>query len=44
MSTDAYGGTYRLLNTIFRKYGIEMSSTDLSDPDAAKGRSARTRR
>lgn len=36
MSTDAYGGTYRLLNTIFRKYGIEMSSTDLSNPEAAK--------
>lgn len=36
MSTDAYGGTYRLFDTIFRRYGVEMSSTDLSDPDAAK--------
>jgi cystathionine gamma-synthase len=35
MSTDAYGGTYRLFDTILRKYGVEMSSTDLSDPDAA---------
>lgn len=36
MSTDAYGGTFRLFDTLFRKYGIEMSTADLSNPEAAK--------
>src|SRR5690606_19837019 len=36
MTTDAYGGTFRLFDTVFRKYGVETSTADLSDLDAAK--------
>lgn len=36
MATDAYGGTYRLFDTQLRKFGVEMTSTDLSDPASAK--------
>jgi cystathionine gamma-synthase len=36
MATDAYGGTWRLFDTQMRKFGVEMTSTDLSDPEATK--------
>lgn len=29
---DIYGGTYRLLDTVFRKLGIETTFVDMSDP------------
>ncbi|HYI14424.1 MAG TPA: cystathionine gamma-synthase [Thermomicrobiales bacterium] len=31
MSDDAYGGTFRLIDKIFARYGIEYSMVDLSD-------------
>ncbi|MEX2314698.1 MAG: PLP-dependent transferase, partial [Thermomicrobiales bacterium] len=31
MSDDAYGGTFRLVDKIFARYGIEYSMVDLSD-------------
>ena len=34
---DAYGGTYRLLNTFFREWGIELSVVDTTDVDAVAG-------
>jgi cystathionine gamma-lyase len=30
---DVYGGTYRLFNSVFAKYGIKFSFVDLSDPN-----------
>ena len=36
MSTDAYGGTFRLFDSVFGNYGIETSIADLSDLDAAR--------
>ncbi len=32
--TDLYGGTYRLLEKIFRKWGIDAAYVDASDPEA----------
>ena len=34
MSTDAYGGTYRLLTKVFGAWGVETDVVDLSDLDA----------
>ena len=31
---DIYGGTYRLLTTIFKKFGVEVTFVDLQDTDA----------
>lgn len=31
---DAYGGTYRLLNTFFREWGVELTVVDTTDVDA----------
>jgi cystathionine beta-lyase/cystathionine gamma-synthase len=31
MADDAYGGTYRLIDKIFARYGVEYSMVDLSD-------------
>ncbi|MGH8986160.1 MAG: cystathionine gamma-synthase [Acidimicrobiia bacterium] len=31
---DAYGGTYRLVSTVYGPAGIEWSAVDLEDPDA----------
>ena len=36
MSSDAYGGTFRLFRTVFAKYGVETSIADLSDLDEAR--------
>ena len=36
MSTDAYGGTYRLLTKIFGSWGIHTDIIDLSDIDAVQ--------
>jgi cystathionine gamma-synthase len=36
MSSDAYGGTFRLFDSVFGRFGIETSITDLSDLDAAR--------
>jgi cystathionine beta-lyase len=29
---DIYGGTYRILNTFYRRWGLELSLVDVSDP------------
>ncbi|WP_231699810.1 MULTISPECIES: PLP-dependent transferase [Corynebacterium] len=34
---DAYGGTYRLLNTFFREWGVELTVVDTTDVDAVAG-------
>jgi cystathionine gamma-synthase len=36
MSDDAYGGTFRLVDKILTRYGIEYSMTDLSDLDQVR--------
>ncbi len=36
MSDDAYGGTFRLIDKIFARYGIEYSMVDLSDLDQVR--------
>lgn len=33
-SSDLYGGSYRLLKTIYSQFGIESRMVDLSDPEA----------
>lgn len=33
---DIYGGTYRLLDSVFRKMGIETTFVDMSDPSNVK--------
>jgi cystathionine beta-lyase len=33
---DIYGGTYRLLNTFFKRWGLEVTSVDTTNPDAIK--------
>lgn len=37
MGADAYGGTYRLLTSIFGAWGVTVSTVDLGDSDALKG-------
>lgn len=34
---DMYGGTYRLFEQVFRRYGIDFSYVDLTDADALAG-------
>jgi len=34
VSDVAYGGTYRLCTTVFRRYGVEFSFVDTSNPEA----------
>src|SRR5208283_4535512 len=34
LGDDAYGGTYRLLATIFGRWGVTLSCVDLADADA----------
>ena len=34
MSDDVYGGTWRLANKVWRRYGVETDAVDLSDLDA----------
>ena len=36
MSDDIYGGTHRIVNDVFGKYGIAHTSVDLADLDAVK--------
>lgn len=36
MSDDIYGGTHRIVNEIFGKYGISHTSVDFADLDAVK--------
>lgn len=36
MSDDIYGGTHRIINDIFGKYGIKHTSVDMSDLEAVK--------
>ena len=36
MSTDAYGGTYRMLTKVFGPWGIHTDVVDISDIDAVK--------
>ena len=33
---DAYGGTFRLVNSVFGRWGVEHTSVDLSDLDAVR--------
>lgn len=35
--TDAYGGTYRLVSSIYGPAGIDWSAVDLTDPEACAG-------
>jgi len=35
-SDDTYGGTYRLFEQIYRKYGLEFHYVDTSDPEAVR--------
>ncbi|MDQ4044358.1 MAG: PLP-dependent transferase, partial [Chloroflexota bacterium] len=37
LSSDSYGGTFRLFDKVLRNYGIEMSLADLSNLDEASG-------
>ena len=34
LGTDAYGGTFRLIDRVYGERGIEWSAVDLADPDA----------
>ena len=36
VSDVVYGGTYRLATTVYRRYGVEFSFVDTSDPDAVR--------
>ncbi|HEV2129381.1 MAG TPA: PLP-dependent transferase, partial [Thermomicrobiales bacterium] len=36
LSSDSYGGTFRLFDKVLRNYGIEMSLADLSNLDEAR--------
>jgi cystathionine beta-lyase len=33
---DIYGGTYRVLTTIFKRWGLDVSFVDSADPDAVR--------
>jgi cystathionine gamma-lyase len=36
VSDVAYGGTYRLCTTVYRRYGVEFSFVNTADPDAVR--------
>ncbi len=36
VSDVAYGGTYRLCTKVYRRYGVEFTFADTSDPDAVR--------
>jgi cystathionine beta-lyase/cystathionine gamma-synthase len=36
VGNDVYGGTYRLFENVYRRYGFEFSWVDLADPDKVK--------
>jgi cystathionine beta-lyase len=33
---DVYGGSYRIINTFYKRWGLEASAVDASDPEALK--------
>ncbi|MCY3636718.1 MAG: cystathionine gamma-synthase [bacterium] len=37
LGTDAYGGTFRLIDRVYGERGIEWSAVDMADPDALGG-------
>ncbi len=37
LSDDAYGGTWRLAEKVWSRYGIQIDAVDLRDPDAVAG-------
>ena len=41
-SNDVYGGTFRLFDKQYRKYGMDFSYAELTDLDAVKAHRART--
>jgi cystathionine gamma-synthase len=43
MANDVYGGTYRLINGVFSKWGITHTAIDMSDPEAARNVIASTK-
>lgn len=43
MANDVYGGTYRLINGVFSKWGITHTAIDMSDPEVARTVIARTK-
>jgi len=36
VSEDVYGGTYRILTTLFRRWGLEVSFVDTTDPERVR--------
>ncbi|MDX1659023.1 MAG: cystathionine gamma-synthase [Nitriliruptorales bacterium] len=36
LADDVYGGTWRLIDKVYRRYGIEVTATDLSDLDGVR--------
>ncbi|MFH5822235.1 cystathionine gamma-synthase [Georgenia sp. AZ-5] len=36
LGNDVYGGTYRLLDRVLRAWGVEVTATEMSDPDAVR--------
>lgn len=36
MGDDVYGGTHRLVDRVFRPWGVELSTVAMSDPDAVR--------
>ena len=43
IANDVYGGTYRLINGVFSKWGITHTAIDMSNPAAARGIIASTK-
>lgn len=43
IANDVYGGTYRLINGVFSKWGITHTAIDMSDPEAARAVIANTK-
>jgi cystathionine beta-lyase len=34
---DIYGGSYRILNTFYKRWGLELTAVDASDPEQIRG-------
>ena len=43
IANDVYGGTYRLINGVFSKWGITHTAIDMSDPEGARAIIASTK-
>jgi cystathionine gamma-synthase len=43
IANDVYGGTYRLINGVFSKWGITHTAIDMSDPEVARTVISRTK-